>query len=126
MPDSPFAPLRRARFASLTTWRRSGDPVATPVWVVVDDACAYVVSRGPGKVKRIAANPHVTLAPCTMRGVVSGSGPAAQGTATIAGTSIPKPVRRLLLRKYGPFAALALVAARLSPRKPVLLRIAAA
>jgi len=115
-----------ARFVSLTTYRRNGEPIATPVWIVADHAgAAYVVSRGPGKVKRIAHNPAVTLAPCTMQGKVKGS--AVSGRAEAMGTDVPADVRRLLVRKYGPFGGLALVLARLAParRKPVLLRITA-
>jgi PPOX class probable F420-dependent enzyme len=123
---SPFSVFDKAKFVSLTTRRRSGEPVPTPVWVVVEDGDAWVVSRGPGKVKRIAHDPAVTLAPCSMQGRVTGD-PVA-GRAEIVGTQLPPTIRRRLVRKYGPFGALALGAARLAPkaRKPVVLRISPA
>lgn len=124
MATDAFAPLRAAKNVSLTTWRRDGTPVPTPVWVVVDDGQAWVVSRGPGKVKRIRNNPDVMLAPCTMRGRVTG--PAVAGRAEVAGTEIPRAVRRLILRKYKAAALFAFVATRLSPRKPTVLHISPA
>lgn len=123
---SPFSIFERTKFVSLSTRRRSGELVPTPVWVVVDDGDAWVVSRGRGKVKRIANDPAVTLAPCSMQGRITGE-PVA-GRAEIVGTELPPAIRRLLVRKYGPFGALGLVAARLAPtsRKPVVLRISPA
>jgi uncharacterized protein len=117
----PFSSLRRRRFALLTTRRKNGEGVATPVWVVLDDTAAYVISRGPGKVRRIANDPDVELAPCTMRGRPRGD--AAPGTARIVGSAIPKPIRRLFLRRYGPAAALSLLFMRLVKTKPTLLEI---
>jgi PPOX class probable F420-dependent enzyme len=123
---SPFSVFDHAKFVSLTTRRRSGESVPTPVWAVVEEGDVWVVSRGPGKVKRIANDPAVTLALCSMQGRVTGQ-PVA-GRAAIVGTEIPREIRRRLLRKYGPFGALALGAARLAPkaRKPVVLRISPA
>ncbi|WP_212754192.1 pyridoxamine 5'-phosphate oxidase family protein [Nakamurella aerolata] len=44
-PSEPSAPdaaavLAKARYVSLTTFRRTGEPVATPVWIARDDARA--------------------------------------------------------------------------------------
>jgi PPOX class probable F420-dependent enzyme len=47
----------------LTTFRRNGTPVATPVWVVaLDDATAgFYTSSGSGKAKRLAHTSRVTV-----------------------------------------------------------------
>ena len=114
------------RFASLTTWRKSGEPVSTPVWFAVADGNAYVVSRGAGKVKRIRNNPNVELAPCTSRGRATGA--PIPGTARILDPELSSSVRRAFRRKYGPLPAIARTAARalgkhldvleVSPRRP--------
>jgi uncharacterized protein len=57
----------------LTTFRRDGTPVGTPVSVAVDDGRAFIRSPGTGgKVKRMRREPRVELAPCTARGQQTG------------------------------------------------------
>jgi hypothetical protein len=49
-----FEPLRRATYLQLTTFRRSGQPVPTPVHVVTDGAIAYFRTwDASGKAKRL-------------------------------------------------------------------------
>jgi uncharacterized protein len=76
----PFATLRRASVALLTTFRRDGRPVGTPVGFNLTNGKLYFTTwTTTGKVKRIANNPSVTLAPCTRAG--KATGPAIAGTA---------------------------------------------
>jgi PPOX class probable F420-dependent enzyme len=64
-----LASLAAARTALLTTFRRTGVGVSTPVSISVQGGRAYFVTpAGSGKAKRLAANPDVTLAPCTVSG----------------------------------------------------------
>ncbi len=75
-----FAPLDLSRIALLTTYRRNGQGVATPVTIQLDGGKAYFTTRdSTGKVKRLARNPRVTLAPSTPRGQVIG--PTVSGIA---------------------------------------------
>jgi len=74
--------LTRGRYLLLTTYRRGGEPVPTPVWFVTDGP-RLLVSTGPstGKVRRIRANPSVLVAPCTLRGRPTGDAvPALTGS----------------------------------------------
>lgn len=65
--------LSGQRYISLTTFRRDGTPVATPVWLVRDgDRLAVWTNATAGKVKRIRREPSVTVAPCTVRGRLLG------------------------------------------------------
>jgi PPOX class probable F420-dependent enzyme len=112
----------QGRFALLTTWRKNGNAVTTPVWVVVDDGKAFVVSRGPGKVKRIRANPKVEIGPATMRGRPRGD--AQQALGHVVPGAIPPSVRRAFRRKYGPLPAVGRLAARAFRKELVLLEIA--
>jgi len=58
----------------VTTFRRTGDAVGTPVWFAVDADTMYIKTGAQsGKVKRIAANPRVTVAPCSLRGKPRGA-----------------------------------------------------
>ncbi len=78
--ENHFAPLYLSRIALLTTYRRNGQGVATPVTIQIDGGKAYFTTRdSTGKVKRLARNPRVTLAPSTPRGQVIG--PTVNGIA---------------------------------------------
>jgi hypothetical protein len=101
-PKAVLDQLERSRFAVLTTFRRDGRSVATPMWIVVDGGMAYVVSRGAGKVRRIRNEPQVLLATSTSRGRLTG--PEVPGRARLLGSRVSRRLRRRLLRKYGPFA----------------------
>jgi PPOX class probable F420-dependent enzyme len=68
-----FAPIERANTVLLTSYRKDGTPVGTPVHVVVTGDVACVRTFDPsGKLKRIRRNPNVEVAPCTFRGRVLG------------------------------------------------------
>ena len=57
----------------LTTYRKDGTPVGTPVNIAVVGPVAYARTwDATGKIKRIRNNPQVEIAPCTGRGKVTG------------------------------------------------------
>jgi uncharacterized protein len=70
---SVFEPLRASRVGLLTTYRRDGRGVGTPVGIQWDGEGVYFTTRAKTwKVKRLARNPKVLVAPCTRRGQVLG------------------------------------------------------
>ena len=82
--SAAFDHLGSEQFVSLTTFRRTGEGVATPVWIARDGAVLVVTTQaGTGKVKRLRRDPRVTLRPCTRRGQVAPGAPTVQGTAEI-------------------------------------------
>jgi PPOX class probable F420-dependent enzyme len=91
------------RFVLLTTFRRSGEPVPTPVWVLPDAGAAIVSTpEGAGKLKRLRRDPRVTLQPCDRRGKVAPGAPLVEGRAEIIGDpDASAAVNRRLERKYG-------------------------
>ena len=94
-----FAPFARQRTVLLTTRRRDGTPVETPVSIAVDGDCAFIRSWDTaGKVKRIRNNPEVTIAPCTARG--RSTGPAIPARARILTGEESARAGRLLAGKY--------------------------
>ena len=57
----------------LTTFRRNGEGVGTPVHVAWDGDRGYFRTWDEaGKLGRVWRDPHVTVAPCTARGWVTG------------------------------------------------------
>jgi uncharacterized protein len=90
-------PLADERFISVTTHRRDGTPVATPVWCASQDGSLLVYTEAnSGKVKRIRRDPHVSVAPCTARG--KELGPPIDGVAEVVQDTLV--VESLLARKY--------------------------
>ena len=66
-----LAPFVRQKTIVLTSYKRDGTPVGTPVSVAVDGDRAYVRSFEKAfKSKRIANNPRVELSPATAKGKV--------------------------------------------------------
>ncbi len=98
MAAAPFAPLRGHKYISLITFRKNGAAVATPVWFAEQDGRLYVMTRSDsGKYKRIRNQPQVRVAPCTIRGRVTG--PELAATAAILPSDNPA-ARAVLARKY--------------------------
>lgn len=84
---------------SLVTYRRDGTPVETPVNLAVDGDRAYFRTwTTSGKAKRLARNRQVRIAPCTLRGKVTGAAVAAMARP-IEGEAADR-ARRLIERKH--------------------------
>jgi PPOX class probable F420-dependent enzyme len=74
--------FRGARQCLVTTFRRSGEPVPTPVNFGLSDGRLYFRSEPrSAKVKRLRRDPHVRVCPCNMRGRPTGE--AVEGTARV-------------------------------------------
>jgi uncharacterized protein len=98
--SSTLAEMADEQFVSLTTFRRSGAPVATPVWIARDgDALVVTTIADSGKVKRLRNDPRVELRPSTRRGAVPDDAPVATGVAAVAAPS--EQATAALRRKYG-------------------------
>jgi uncharacterized protein len=63
----------RGRYLSITSFKRDGTPVATPVWFAERDGTLLVeTDAASGKVKRIRHDPAVCIAICTASGRIRG------------------------------------------------------
>ena len=90
----------RAKYALLTTFRRDGTPVPTPVWFGIADGKLYARSEASvGKVKRIRADAHARVAPCTVRG--KPLGPATEATARVLDDAEAQHAEAALQANYG-------------------------
>ena len=95
--------LAASDFIQLTTFRRTGEGVPTPVWVVPDgDALAVFTPAGTGKLKRIGHTPRVTVVECSRRGKVADDAVPVEAVATTTADPVEvERVTRLLAEKYG-------------------------
>jgi len=88
-----------ARYLLLTTYRRDGRPVATPVWFADHESRIVVwTDARSGKVRRIRATSRVTLRTCTMRGNPTST--AVEATATILPPCDIEVARDAFSRRY--------------------------
>jgi len=75
-----FSGLQGHSYIALTTYRKTGVPVVTPVWFVLqEDGVLVFTGRASGKVKRLRNNPQVELSPSDFKG--KPLGPAISGSA---------------------------------------------
>jgi hypothetical protein len=92
-------PRIAGKYLSITSYRRDGTGVATPVWFVAeDDQLLVMTAVGSGKVKRIRTKPFVTVAACSAGGRLRGR-PVAARAELLPSTEVER-VKRLMGRKY--------------------------
>jgi PPOX class probable F420-dependent enzyme len=95
------------KYLSFTTFKRSGDAVASPVWAVSLDSgeIGFWTSSGSGKAKRLAHTARVVVQPSDARGrVKDGTTPiTAQARLVAADDPLFAEVERKVKAKYGFF-----------------------
>ncbi len=99
MTASDLAALRTAKTILLTTCKRDGTPVSTPVSLAFDGNRAFFRTYdAAGKTRRLRRNPEVTVAACTFRG--RPAGPPLAATATLLDGQQAKIAAAALARRH--------------------------
>lgn len=97
--------LAAGKYMSLTTFKKDGTPIATPVWLARDGDHLYVITDpSSGKAKRLRNSDRAEVAPCDMRGNVTG--PKVAARAVLLDDAGTEHVHRLINGKYGLMAKL--------------------
>jgi hypothetical protein len=95
-----FPTLQGHKFINLTTFRKTGKAVVTPVWFAQENGRVYVYTGAEtGKAKRIRNNPQVQLTPSTRTG--EPLGPSVDAVARILSREEEPVAKRALDQKYG-------------------------
>jgi uncharacterized protein len=93
------------KFVLLTTYKRNGDAVATPVWVVTLDSgeLGFWTSSQAWKAKRLAHTPKVMLQPSDARGKVKAGSVVSEGTGRVVGSTDAQyaEIKVKVTAKYG-------------------------
>jgi PPOX class probable F420-dependent enzyme len=80
---SPLLALGRERYVLLTTFRKTGEPVATPMWIArYRNELLVTTPEGTGKLKRLRHNARIELQPA------SRFGRAKRGSAVVAASVV--------------------------------------
>jgi PPOX class probable F420-dependent enzyme len=91
--------IASGKYLRITSFRRDGSGVDTPVWFVPENGRLLVQTDADSyKVKRIRRNPSVLIAPCNARGRQRGGQVPAR--AEVLPDSETGRVEELLARKY--------------------------
>ena len=94
-----LGPATEAKTILLTTYKRDGTPVGTPVSIAFDGDRAFFRSYDKAwKTRRLRNNPQVEFAPATLRGRTTG--PPVQGRATLLAGEQAHIAARALARRH--------------------------
>ena len=95
--------LADEKYLLLTTFRRNGTPVPSPVWAAAldDGRFGFWTSSGSGKAKRLAHTDRVTVQPCDARGRVKAGTSPTDATARLVTGSELDAIRVKIVAKYG-------------------------
>lgn len=112
MDEASLDTLGSGKYLLITSYRKNGSGVATPVWVVRDGAALGAWTAADSwKVKRIRARSDVLVGPCDLRG--NPTGEQIPATAEICDAATTARYRQLIARKYGLVGRLTLLGSRL-------------
>ena len=105
MNDSNSAQvLKSAKYVSLITFRKSGEPVRSPVWFVQfgENLNSYgvITETNVGKVKRIRANSRIEVQACDVKGKVEANAERFSGTARLVVGDEAVAVRKAIAKRY--------------------------
>ncbi|CAM2759733.1 PPOX class F420-dependent oxidoreductase [Skermania piniformis] len=99
--DSPFGSIVDAKYVYLTTHRKDGTPVGSPLWFAVDGSKLILWTvTDSWKVKRLRRNPDVTVQACSLRGDKR-FGPIVTGRAEVVDGDGARRARTAVSRRYG-------------------------
>jgi hypothetical protein len=122
MSSEKSSQFANQKYLNLESYRKSGMPVATPVWFAEDDGVFFIYSlANAGKVKRIRGNPRVRIMPCDVRGKPKGKWIDAEARIADAATAVKG--HRLLNQKYGLLKRAGDVFSRLRKRERAVITI---
>lgn len=95
--------LSDEKYLLLTTFKRDGTPVPSPVWLAPLDggAIGFYTSSGSGKAKRLAHTTRVTIQPCDARGKLKPGSQPVEATARVVTGPELEAIRAKIVAKYG-------------------------
>lgn len=95
--------LADEKYLALTTFKRDGTPVTTPVWATAldDGKIGFWTSSASGKAKRLAHTSKVTVQPCDARGRVKAGTTVSDATAVVVTGPELEAIRVKVKAKYG-------------------------
>jgi PPOX class probable F420-dependent enzyme len=114
--STDLSALFPGRYLSVTSFRRDGTGIATPVWFVSDgDRLFALTDLHSAKVRRVRRNPRVLVAPCRADGKLRGE-PLPAHAEVLTATADLERVQKLLIERYKTSYRLVMLIYRLGRR----------
>lgn len=108
-----FGSVASAKYVQLTTFRRDGSPVASPLWAAIDgERLVMWTVTDSWKVKRLRRDSRVVVQACDARGRKLEGAPV-EGTAEILDDAGTQHVREVIMKKYGIAGRITVLASKL-------------
>jgi uncharacterized protein len=99
-PAAELEALFPGRYLSVTSFKRDGTGVATPVWFVSDGKRLFALTDlHSAKIRRVRRNPRVLVASCRADGKLR-SEPVAARAEVLTATPELERVQKLLIERY--------------------------
>ena len=94
--------INNAKYVSFVSYRKSGQAVATPVWIApFEDGYGFTIESTSGKAKRLAHTSRATIQACTVKGVITSGATIYNCQASVVLHERAEQVRDAIAHKYG-------------------------
>ena len=101
-PQAHNPEIDNAKYVSFVSFRKSGQAVATPVWIApFEDGYGFTIESTSGKAKRLAHTSRATIQACSVKGVITPGATVYNCEASLVMHKRAEEVRDAIARKYG-------------------------
>ena len=101
-PQAHNPEIDNAKYVSFVSFRKSGQPVATPVWIApFEDGYGFTIESTSGKAKRLAHTSRATIQACNVKGVITPGATIYNCEASLVMHKRAEEVRDAIARRYG-------------------------
>ena len=101
-PQAHNPEIDNAKYVSFVSFRKSGQPVATPVWIApFEDGYGFTIESTSGKAKRLAHTSRASIQSCNVKGVITPGATIYNCQASLVLHHRAEEVRDAIAHKYG-------------------------
>jgi len=101
-PQAHNPEIDNAKYVSFVSCRKSGEAVATPVWIApFEDGYGFRIESTSGKAKRLAHTSRATIQACSYNGTITPGASIYNCEASLVMHERAEEVRDVIANKYG-------------------------
>ena len=101
-PQAHNPEIDNAKYVSFVSFRKSGEAVATPVWIApFEDGYGFTIESTSGKAKRLAHTSRATIQACSYNGTITPGASIYNCEASLVMYERAEEVRDAIAHKYG-------------------------
>ena len=101
-PQAHNPEIDNAKYVSFVSFRKSGEAVATPVWITpFEDGYGFTIESTSGKAKRLSHTSRATIQACSYNGTITPGASIYNCEASLVMYERAEEVRDAIAHKYG-------------------------